>query len=158
MPVRNTRRSQVATRRGTAGRIVREALRAGERRAARRTAEARRARTTPATALAYARHLDAQLTRAAPIMRQAYQAAWWANVTPRDVGAIWEVTAGWAAAGEGYAQATLMHLREQTSRRYGITVRELRLQDRDVLELLTRVRGANTPAAHSRTPANRPTP
>jgi hypothetical protein len=145
----------VATLRAKVRKIVRGALQAGERLAARRTSEARRVQTFgDATALAYARHLDAELTLAAPIMRQAYSEDWWTRATPQQIGAVWEATASWAAVGEGYAQATLQHLREQTSQRYGVDVRDLRMQARDVVALLSRARGAQdtpAPAPGSRT-------
>ncbi|GAA2148758.1 hypothetical protein [Actinomadura napierensis] len=143
----------MATLRGRVQKAIRGALRAGERRAARRTTEAQIAQATgAATALAYARHLDAELTLAAPIMRQAYLDEWWARATPEEIGAVWEATTSWAAVGEGFAQATMAHLREQISQRYGIDVRDVRLQGREVVALLARARGvAPAPEPDART-------
>ncbi|MEU9019216.1 hypothetical protein [Actinomadura sp. NPDC048394] len=137
----------MATLRGRVRKAVRGALRSGERRAAHRTTEARRAQGAgDAVALAYARHLDAELALATPIMRQPYLDDWWSRASPEEIGAVWEATASWAAVGEGFAQATMTHLREQLSRRYGIDVRDVQLQGRDVIALLARARGASSPA------------
>ncbi|MEU1627740.1 hypothetical protein ABZ746_20875 [Streptomyces sp. NPDC020096] len=64
--------------------------------------------------------LSAERDGALPTMRQPWDEAWWQQAHPQEIARTWEVTHGWARAGDPYAQSTLEHMGRQLKERHGI--------------------------------------
>ncbi|GAA4102685.1 hypothetical protein GCM10022248_89650 [Nonomuraea soli] len=116
----------------------------------RRTQQARQAqRQGPQAEFRLALELTAEFQLARPYLRAPFQQGFWQRITPERLGASWEAAASWAGLGDPMAHSVLEHLREQTARRYGITV-DPNLTGREVTALLARVlRTANLTRAEA---------
>ncbi|GAA1882021.1 hypothetical protein [Streptantibioticus ferralitis] len=66
--------------------------------------------------------LSAERDGALPTMRQPWDEAWWQQARPEEIARTWEVTQGWARAGDPYAQSTLEHMSRQLKERHGVEV------------------------------------
>ncbi|WP_198532529.1 hypothetical protein, partial [Carbonactinospora thermoautotrophica] len=93
-------------------------------------------RASEAEARRVAERLRAERNAAMPVLRQPWTERWWRTATPEQIGQVWQVAAGWAGAGDPYAQATLRHLREQIATRYGVQVPDVAVEPRGLVELL----------------------
>ncbi|MGW3200114.1 hypothetical protein ACWDBD_37220 [Streptomyces sp. NPDC001118] len=85
----------------------------------------------------FAARLRAERDGAMPIMRQPWDAAWWRRAEPQEIAHVWQVTAGWAATDDPYARTTLEHMRRQIQQRYGVSVPDQPVSDRELALLLT---------------------
>jgi hypothetical protein len=74
-----------------------------------------------ARAQAAAEELRAARAEAEPLLRSAWQEAFWERPDPRRIGLAWQAAAEWAEL-DPYAQATLDHLRHELKDRLGIEV------------------------------------
>ncbi|MEU2717804.1 hypothetical protein [Streptomyces sp. NPDC007205] len=84
-----------------------------------------------------AARLRAERDGAMPVMRQPWDTAWWRRAEPQEIAHVWQVTAGWAATDDPYARTTLEHMRRQIQQRYGVSVPDQPVPDKELALLLT---------------------
>ncbi|MEU8030695.1 hypothetical protein AB0C13_18925 [Streptomyces sp. NPDC049099] len=84
-----------------------------------------------------AARLRAERDGAMPVMRQPWDDAWWRRAEPQEIAHVWQVTSGWTAAGDPYARTTLEHMRRQIQQRYGVSVPDQPVADKELALLLT---------------------
>lgn len=75
---------------------------------------------------------------ARPVLRAAWQNWWMDQITPEELGAVWQTATEWSAHGDKYAAATLEHLREEVRDRFGIAVPHHDFTGVDLVALLAR--------------------
>jgi hypothetical protein len=102
---------------------IKVAMEVAEMTAMRRMERLREAQTrSDAERNEFLSRLSAERDRALPTMRQPWDEAWWQQARPQEIAQTWEVTQGWAQAGDPYAQSTLEHMSQQLKERHGIEV------------------------------------
>jgi hypothetical protein len=83
-----------------------------------------------------------QLDAAKPAMRQAWNARWWNDASPQQIGSVWQITAEWAGCGEPWGVMTLAEMRRQLSEQFGIQVPDVPVAGHEVVTLLAAGRDA----------------
>ena len=110
---------------------IKVAMEVAELTAMRRMEQMREAQTrSDAERNEFLSRLSAERDGALPTMRQPWDEAWWQQAHPQQIAQTWEVTQGWARAGDPYAQSTLEHMGRQLKERHGVEVPHQWLSDR----------------------------
>src|SRR5262249_19894323 len=93
--------------------------------------------------------LEAQRAAARPALRNAWSDAWWRRAAPKDIADAYQLAAGWAGTGDGYAAAVAEDIRARVRRRYGIEVPEPASHENVLAALMAAGPGADVALAEA---------